>query len=41
MTGIPGTKNVWAPEFVYDEERGDYVLFWSNDTATEGHQRKW
>lgn len=41
MAGIPGTKNVWAPEFVYDEERGDYVLFWSSVTAPEGPQRTW
>lgn len=42
MEGMPGTKNVWAPEYVYDEARGDYLLFWSSVTEPEGdHQRIW
>lgn len=41
MADVPETKNVWAPEFVYDEERNDYLIFWSSVTSPEGHQRTW
>lgn len=42
MDGVSGVRNVWAPEFVYDEARGDYLLYWSSITEPEGdHQRIW
>lgn len=28
---VPGTKTAWAPETVYDEKRGQYVITWSSD----------
>jgi len=31
-------KNIWAPEFYYDEAQKDYVLFWSSTFKPEGWQ---
>lgn len=33
MEKIPGTKNCWAPETIYDAKNAQYVLFWSSDVA--------
>ncbi len=42
METVPGTRNVWAPEFVYDEAKEEYLIFWSSVTEPEGkHQRTW
>ena len=42
MAGVEHVRNVWAPEFVFDEEKGDYLIFWSSVTEPEGkHQRIW
>ena len=30
MQAIPGTRNCWAPEVVYDAGRQEFVLFWSS-----------
>ncbi len=33
----------WAPEAVYDEERGEYMVFWASKTSNDGYskQRIW
>lgn len=41
MAPIPETKNVWAPEFMYDEDQQEFLLFWSSVTSPEGYQRTW
>lgn len=30
MAHEPGVLNAWAPEIVYDERRGHYLIFWSS-----------
>ncbi len=30
MQHEPATVNVWAPELFYDEEQGDYLIFWAS-----------
>jgi beta-xylosidase len=30
MEGIPGAKNCWAPEMIWDSETEQWVLFWSS-----------
>ena len=30
MAHEPGVLNAWAPEIVYDEKRGEYVIFWAS-----------
>jgi hypothetical protein len=30
MAHAPGTLNAWAPEIIYDEARGEFLLFWSS-----------
>lgn len=30
MAGVEGTRNVWAPEMMWDSRRGHYMLFWSS-----------
>lgn len=29
MAHEPGARNTWAPEIVYDEARGEFVIFWT------------
>lgn len=41
MESVEACKNVWAPEFVHDEDSGDYILFWSSVTEPEHYQRTW
>lgn len=41
MAHAPGVLNSWAPEIVYDEQRGEFLIFWSSTVpgafpATEG-----
>ena len=31
--------NTWAPEFVYDFETGEYVIFWASRTASDKHAK--
>jgi hypothetical protein len=39
----PDAGCAWAPEAIYDEERGDYLVFWASRTASDGFakQRIW
>ncbi|MDF9827846.1 hypothetical protein M2103_001761 [Ereboglobus sp. PH5-5] len=30
MAGIDGTRNCWAPEIIYDDEAGRFVIYWSS-----------
>lgn len=30
MAHVPNVMNAWAPEIFYDEETGDYIIFWSS-----------
>lgn len=30
MKDVPGTRNVWAPEMIWDAPRRQYVIFWSS-----------
>lgn len=30
MADLPGTRNVWAPELIYDPGRREFVIFWSS-----------
>lgn len=30
MADVPGTRNVWAPEIVFDAHRNEFVIFWSS-----------
>ncbi len=30
MSSVPGTRNVWAPEMIWDKESSHYVLVWSS-----------
>ena len=34
MASVPSTRNVWAPEMIWDPARREYVLFWSS-TVTD------
>jgi hypothetical protein len=36
MRGVPNIRNCWAPEFVFDEEQGNYLLFWSSSYGRHG-----
>jgi len=31
MAEVPGTRNCWAPEAVYDEAGGQFIVTWSSD----------
>ncbi|TFI57637.1 glycosyl hydrolase [Sphingomonas parva] len=33
MASVPGTRNVWAPEMIWDARRHRFVLFWSSTVA--------
>lgn len=33
MKGVEGVRNCWAPEMVYDRERGGYLIFWASTVA--------
>ncbi len=33
MQHEPGAKNCWAPEIVYDEKRGHFLIFWATTIA--------
>jgi len=39
----PDAGCTWAPEAIYDEERGDYLVFWASTTGREdfSHHRIW
>jgi hypothetical protein len=30
MAGEPGTLNAWAPEIAWDDQRGEFLVFWSS-----------
>ena len=31
MEDVPGTKNCWAPETVFDDDRNQFIITWSSD----------
>ncbi|GHH75354.1 glycoside hydrolase family 43 protein [Promicromonospora soli] len=33
---IPGGKNAWAPEAIWNPETGDYVLYWATNATVNG-----
>ncbi|MGC5053398.1 glycoside hydrolase family 43 protein [Micromonospora sp. DT48] len=33
---IPGAGNAWAPEAIYNEATGDYVVYWATNSARNG-----
>jgi beta-xylosidase len=33
MEKTPGTLNAWAPEIIWDDQRREYVIFWSSTVA--------
>ncbi|WP_302416337.1 family 43 glycosylhydrolase [Blautia marasmi] len=35
-TGIPGAGCAWAPEAIYDPEKGSYLVFWASMTKEPG-----
>jgi Glycosyl hydrolases family 43 len=36
MDSVPGTKNVWAPEFIHDPASENYLLYWSSSLGRFG-----
>jgi Glycosyl hydrolases family 43 len=30
MAQFPGARNAWAPELAYDQQRGQYLIFWAS-----------
>lgn len=36
--GVPGAGCVWAPEAIYDEETGEFLVFWASATQ-EPHEK--
>lgn len=43
MAGVPEANNIWAPEWFYDEDRGEYFLLWSSSFDKPGwkNSRLW
>lgn len=41
MEGVPGADNAWAPEFVWDPSKKEYVVFWASVTGGCPNQRIW
>jgi hypothetical protein len=35
MADMPGAKNCWAPEIFFDEDTGQYLIFWATTTVRE------
>lgn len=33
---IPGSRNAWAPEAIWNPETGDYVLYWATNATVNG-----
>ena len=50
MSSVPGTRNVWAPEMIWDPSAGCYVILWSStvrglfeataDSSEDGHNHR-
>lgn len=38
--GAEGAGCVWAPEAIYDEEAGNYLVFWASNIAMEGETER-
>ncbi len=36
MEGVPGVRNVWAPEFVFDPQHNNYLVYWSSSCGKHG-----
>ncbi|GIJ09785.1 glycoside hydrolase family 43 protein [Micromonospora andamanensis] len=34
--GIPGAGNAWAPEAIYNQATGDYVVYWATNSLRDG-----
>lgn len=41
MEPEPSTQNCWAPEWIYDDERRMYLVFWASQTAGALYKRIW
>ena len=37
---VPGAGNAWAPEAIYDESTGEYVVFWASIVAGEAKMQR-
>lgn len=40
MASMPGTRNCWAPEIIYDESAGHFVIFWSSTVADQAMDKE-
>jgi len=38
--GIPEAGCVWAPEAIYDEKNGDYMMFWASNVQEAGEDER-
>lgn len=38
-SGVPLARNIWAPEWFYDEEKEEYLLIWSSSFEDAGWKR--
>ncbi|MDE7310138.1 MAG: glycoside hydrolase family 43 protein [Eubacterium sp.] len=38
--GTPDMGCLWAPDILYDETKGDYLLHWSSSHKSDGYERK-
>ena len=36
VSDVPTARNAWAPEWIYDHERGDYFVHWSSSSGSHG-----
>lgn len=36
MESVPGARNVWAPEFIFDPQHNNYLLYWSSSCGRHG-----
>ncbi len=36
MADVPQARNVWAPEFIFDGEQNNYLVFWSSSFGRHG-----
>lgn len=35
MEGVDNTQNCWAPEFTYDTEKGEYLIYWASSVGKD------
>lgn len=36
MREVPGVRNAWAPEFIFDPAQNNYLVFWSSSSGQHG-----